>query len=382
MADRRRHAAHAWLGALTLVAATACGDAGPGGERSPAPAPSGEAAPDNDSATDDDDANVAEGAFVRSRPLVEVSALWGAATVQAPPDGKTVISAPLAGRVVDVRVREGDRVDKGAPLLEVVLPELARTAAERERAAARLSTLRPRLEQLRALARSGVARAADLAEAEVSVAEADGDRQVAEALLKAAGYRPGDAATLAQRGGRVTLRAPRAGLVAHLAPEMAAGAPFDAQRSLAELAHEVTPRVRAHMAPALLEAGWKRFALITPAADVPLTLVGAAPALDPRDGTRLTWFDHEGDAVLPLGARGWVRPVPTGPTWVVPVGALPADRTATPVVFARVGPKLVPTTVKVLATVGGLAVITGPQTPLTLQVRPPHKPPPSDEGAP
>jgi hypothetical protein len=321
----------------------------------------------------DDDApstNVAEGAFVRSRPLAEVSALWASATVEAPPDGKTVISAPLAGRVVRVRVREGDRIEAGAPVVEVTLPALARTAAEHERASARLLTLRPRLEQLRALSRSGVARAADLADAEVNVTDAEGDRQLTEALLRAAGYGPGDAPTLMQRGGRVTLRAPREGLVVHVPPEVAPGAPFGDQGELAVLAHEVAPRVRAHLAPELLDVAWPGFVLVTPAAEVPLKLVSAAPALDARDGTRETWLDRAGEQALPLGARGWVRPAPDVLTWVVPRDALSmSDQASDPVVMARQGGALVPIAVKLLATSGGLALITGPTAPLTVQVR-------------
>jgi cobalt-zinc-cadmium efflux system membrane fusion protein len=90
--------------------------------------------------------------------------------VSADPDRLARISSPAAGRVEKVSFREGDGVKKGAPLVVIRVPEIARVRASHLSALARAKTARADAVRQRALFAQGLA-----AEQEALNAETEAD---------------------------------------------------------------------------------------------------------------------------------------------------------------------------------------------------------------
>jgi cobalt-zinc-cadmium efflux system membrane fusion protein len=126
------------------------------------------------------------------------------------PDRSARIAARIAGRIVEVRCKEGDQVDKGEVIAILESPELARARAALTSTAARAKSARLnawRLKNLegKALA-SGQEAASAGAEAEALEAETAAARQTLAAFGQGAELARGDAA-------RLTLRSPLAGVM-------------------------------------------------------------------------------------------------------------------------------------------------------------------------
>jgi len=85
------------------------------------------------------------------------------------------VSSPFAGRVADIRVRAGDRVQAGQPLATLASPEIGQAQADARRAEAEAALARKNLDRVDALHGAGVAPAKDL-----HAAQADLDRALAE----------------------------------------------------------------------------------------------------------------------------------------------------------------------------------------------------------
>lgn len=240
--------------------------------------------------------------WVRVRPAGEAVVLEGPARVLAGPGASAVVTPPLRGTVVRVRVRPGDEVAAGAPVVDLVMPEVLDAAGRFEGARARLEAWSARAEQLDKLRAEGLARALDVSEARASAAEAKADLQTARAVLLAAGLREADVPGLLGGSGAVPLRAPVAGVVVEVQASLGAsrepsGGP------LVRLAAPGASRVEAHFPRAPPDGAWT---LVTPAGRFPVTLVARAPAADERDGTFAAWFEPVDGRRVPAGTLGRV----------------------------------------------------------------------------
>ncbi|MES1255021.1 MAG: efflux RND transporter periplasmic adaptor subunit [Acidobacteriota bacterium] len=130
--------------------------------------------------------------------------------IAADPDRSAQLAARVAGRILDVRVKDGDRVKAGQAIAVLDSPELARARATLAAAVARERSARLNAERLRSLEAKALASgqevAAANAEATALVADVAAARQTLAALGQAAEQAEG-------HGARVSIRTPLAGFV-------------------------------------------------------------------------------------------------------------------------------------------------------------------------
>lgn len=232
-------------------------------------------------------------------PLAEAPA-----RVVAGPGGASVVSAPLRARVTRVRARAGDQVAAGAPLVDVVMPELLEAAARLRGSRGRLAAAQARAAQLDALRAEGMARAADQSEAALKVAEASADVEAARAVLLAAGVREDEAGRMLAGSGHVVLKSPFAGTVSRVTAVVGevrepGGSPLVELQSTGEVRVEA----RFGTAPAL-DATWDFLA--PDGARIPLRILGLSAAAAPEDGSRAAWFELPADGAPAPGTPGRV----------------------------------------------------------------------------
>jgi multidrug efflux pump subunit AcrA (membrane-fusion protein) len=142
----------------------------------------------------------------------DLSLLEAPARIVAAPGSEARVAASHDVRVVLVHVRAGDHVEAGAPVVDVVIPEVLA-------AAARLASLGPaqalrtaRRTELAALQGEGLVDRGGVFEQEAELASLDVERRLALSTLRAASLTTAEAAQALRRGA-ITLRAPIAGTV-------------------------------------------------------------------------------------------------------------------------------------------------------------------------
>jgi cobalt-zinc-cadmium efflux system membrane fusion protein len=146
----------------------------------------------------------------------------------ADPDRSAQLAARVPGRIVDVRVKEGQRVKAGQTVAILESPELARARATLASAAARMKVARLNADRLRRLESKSLASGQEASAAEAEAAALDAEAGAAKQTLSALGQGD-DAAT----GGsaRVTIRTPIAGFV--LSRDAVQGQSVDAEHVIA-----------------------------------------------------------------------------------------------------------------------------------------------------
>jgi multidrug efflux pump subunit AcrA (membrane-fusion protein) len=249
-----------------------------------------------------------------------VSLLEAPARLLASPGSTAVTTPPLRARVVQVRVQAGDRVDAGAPLVDVLMPELLEAAGREVGAQARLSAWSDRYRQLEQLRLEGLARVPEVSEAAARMAEAGADLAAARAILRSASVQAWQVDGLLSGSGVLTLRAPLAGVVMEVTATP--GQLRDpSQGPLVTVAGAGPTRVEARFSRPP-EAGEWSFSWAGGSA--PVHLVGEAPVADPRDGTFLAWLEGDGPLPAPAGTLGRVSKASaaSGPALLVPAHAV------------------------------------------------------------
>ncbi|UQA58706.1 efflux RND transporter periplasmic adaptor subunit [Polyangium aurulentum] len=319
-----------------------------------------EAAPQAQAASSDLERKSAESPWVAARAPDKLSLLEAPAELLPPPGARGAVVPPFSARVVRVHVQEGQRVEAGAAIVDVVMPELARAAGAYGAAATRLAAQSRRKTQLEALRQDGLTRLGDVAEVEGAIADASAESQIALATLKIAGMGPKDAAGLVASGGSVTLKSPVAGVVTELSA--AIGETRDpAGVSLARIEGEGAARVEARLSQRPPPNA--RFAFVGPSGQsYPITLMNQAPGTSGRDGSLPAWFDPVEPLPLPHGTLGKVRVMldDKGGIVAVPAAAV-ALRDGGAVVLAKKTGAALP--VKVLASSGADALVEGALAP-------------------
>jgi multidrug efflux pump subunit AcrA (membrane-fusion protein) len=265
--------------------------------------------------------------LARVLPASSLGWLEAPARALAAPDATAVVSVPLSARIVQLRVQPGDHVDKGAPLIDVIMPELIGAAGSMSAANIRLDAYEKRRGRLLPLSQEGLVRAGDLTELDAQIALAKADREIARASLRAAGLSDEQGLKLLSGNGSVVLRAPIAGMVVAV------------QAKLGEMRDPgVGPLLEiAAAASTLIEA---RFS-VPPADDAELIWIASgrsvalsqharSPAAAREDGARIVWLRAKSSAESPIAqAIGRVRVLPPAAWSVIPTRALvrSADRT-------------------------------------------------------
>jgi biotin carboxyl carrier protein len=328
------------LALAAILALSACSKGGPAAEEAP-PTPSSRTP------------------WVKARSSEGVPLLEAPAQVLPSPEGQAAVVPPYRARVLEVRVRPGQKVKKGQVLLDVVMPEVSTAAGAYAAATTRVDAYGRRKAQLDALKADGLVRLADVLEAETKLAEARADQQSAAAVLRAAQIEPSEAADIVSGRRAVALRSPIAGVV------VAVGVGVGDSREptgdpVVRVAGEGDSRVEARFARPPDEAS-SAFELVTSGgARFPLTFVARAPVVDPRDGTIAVWLVPDAGTKLQPGQTG--RVVVTMPG-VVGASVVPARAVALSegkaFVVARRGGKAEKVPVDVVATSGAEALVIG-----------------------
>lgn len=176
-------------------------------------------------------AKVIADAKIRTAPVAkEVLAVTLAlpGEIAPDPDKSARVAAPVAGRLVDVRFKEGSAVKKGDVLATVRVPEIGKVRAAFNAASAKGAAARANAERLQGLADKGLA---SKQEALSATAEADSFEAEARAMreqLAAVGTATGGS------GSDLVLRAPVGGIV--VARDAVVGQPVTAEQTIASIA--------------------------------------------------------------------------------------------------------------------------------------------------
>lgn len=332
------------LGTLLVAAAAAgssgCGKHGPVSEEEP-PVPS------------------ARTPWVVARSSEGVPLLEAPAQVLPSPQGQAGVVPPYRARVVQVLVRPGDRVSKGQPLVEVVMPEVSTAAGAYAAASTRVDAYGRRKAQLDALKSQGLVRLVDVLEAETKMAEARADQQSAAATLRVAQIEPAEAAGIVSGKRPVCLRSPIAGMVT--AVGVAVG---DSREPTGEpvvrVSGEGDSRVEARFSRPV-DTENAAFELITSSGSHhPLAFVARAPVIDPRDGTISVWLIPEKGTLLQPGLTGRVVVTLPGAAHVSVIPARAVGLSAgRAFVVARRNGKPERVLVEVIASSGAEALVKG-----------------------
>ncbi len=135
-------------------------------------------------------------------------ALVLSAELVADPDRHAEIGSPVEGRVVEVKVNVGGRVNRNAPLAVIDSPEAGSARADFLRARAALQVARLANERESRLVEDRATSAREAAEAAANLLVAQAELDAATARLDALGL-----SAAGEAGGRVVLRSPIAGEV-------------------------------------------------------------------------------------------------------------------------------------------------------------------------
>ncbi len=297
--------------------------------------------------------------WVAARSSEGVPLLEAPAQVLASPQGQAGVVPPYRARVVQVLVRPGERVTKGQPLVEVVMPEVSTAAGAYAAASTRVDAYSRRKAQLDALKSQGLVRLVDVLEAETKLAEARADQQSAAATLRIAQIEPAEAAGIVSGKRPVCLRSPIAGMVT--AVGVAVGDSREPTGDpVVRISGEGDSRVEARFARPV-DTEIAAFELITSSGGHhPLTFVARAPVVDPRDGTISVWLIPEKGTQLQPGLTGRVVVTLPGAAHVavVPARGVGLSRGKAFVVARRNGkPERLP--VEVIASSGAEALVKG-----------------------
>jgi cobalt-zinc-cadmium efflux system membrane fusion protein len=173
---------------------------------------------------------VVASAGIQVRPTAKVAlfeTLSLPGEVAADPDRLARISSPTAGRIESVLFREGEPVKKGAALIVIRVPEIAKLRASSAASLAKSKAARANAGRLRRLHAEGLAIEQDAVNAEAEADALDLDARSTADQLGALGAAPSGAFS-------VTLRAPIDGLA--IAREAVVGQPVSAEQTLGSIA--------------------------------------------------------------------------------------------------------------------------------------------------
>jgi cobalt-zinc-cadmium efflux system membrane fusion protein len=157
--------------------------------------------------------------------LAETLTLTG--EVQPDPDHLARISSPAAGRIEEIRLKEGDKVKKGDALLVVRVPEVGRVRSTLSATESRASAARANAERLQELFAKQLASEQDALNAKAEADALSSDAKSLKEQLGALGASAGGAFS-------ITLRAPLAGTV--IARDAVVGQPVSPEQTLGTIA--------------------------------------------------------------------------------------------------------------------------------------------------
>lgn len=294
--------------------------------------------------------------WVKVREPRGVSLLELPAQVLVSPQTAGAVTPPYPARVIRIYVQPGQRVEKGSPVVEVVMPQLSGSAGLYAAAHTRFEAYSERKKQLETLRAEGMARIVEISEVAMRIAEARADQQSALAVLRSAGVSPADVPRILESGGAVALRSPVWGVVTEVSAVLGETRE-SAGKPLARIVGEASARIEARLSHRLPEAA--KFEFVSQAGErLSVKLIAQAALVDPRDGTVPSWFEPDQATKLPGGLSGKLRIVlpESGGAVVVPAHAI-GVREGRNYVVVRRGDREERVEVKVLASSGADALV-------------------------
>ncbi len=249
-----------------------------------------------------DEARSLTTAWVEVERPTDASLLELPARIVASADTRARLDTPLRGSVVEVFVQIGDRVEAGAKLVELRMPEAVQAAAILAGTNAQLGKHQDRRERLEQLKGQGLVGAGEVFDVESGIGKLSADRRLALATLAAAGIDASERRKLLSRG-TVILEAPVAGVVAEL--DAIPGDVVDPGESLAQILGEGAARIEVAFTGALPSDVTLEFVGVDQRS-IPLASTPVATAIEPGLGRTLAWYEPANGEKLAHGVRGRV----------------------------------------------------------------------------
>lgn len=289
----------------------------------------------------------------------DVAILDVPAVVRLPASAAAVVAIPARAQVIRLAVRTGDVVTAGQELAQVRLPELVIAAAQLRSMDDRIAAHKRWSAELRELRRDGLAKSAEVFEAEARLADLQAERMLAEAAIRAAGLQAADAHALAS-GQPWPVKAQGAAQVIGI--EVQLGQVVEAGSPLLRLQAAGEPRIEVRALQPLPPRAQLEF-VAQDGRVLQLARDPTAVSTDPADGAWLGWYGLAQPQMLPQGLRGRVRlRMLDGGAVQVPARALihaEGAGTAQAFVIVRAGDRVHKQPVEVVALAGPMAIVRG-----------------------
>lgn len=147
--------------------------------------------------------------------------------IVADPDRSARVSTPIAGRLVDVRFKEGSAVTKGQALATVRIPELGKVRGALAAVTAKAAAARTNADRLAGVAEKGLAAKQEALSAKADADALDAEVSALREQLAALGGAPGG-------GAELVIRAPVGGVV--VTRDAVIGQPITTEQTVATIA--------------------------------------------------------------------------------------------------------------------------------------------------
>lgn len=172
-----------------------------------------------------------DGAKIRSQPatkeiLLPTLSLPG--EIVADPDKSARVSSSVAGRLTEIRFKEGSAVEKGDVLAILRIPEIGRVRAAHRASTAKGAAARANAERLEGLASKGMAAKQEAVSARAEADVLDAESKALGDQLSALGM------SVSEGGADFVLRAPVSGIV--VARDAVVGQPVTTEQTIASIA--------------------------------------------------------------------------------------------------------------------------------------------------
>lgn len=274
------------------------------------------------------------------------------------PDGRVAVTVPYGGALVRLMVIEGQPVRRGQPLAVIRAPDAIRYGGELDRARADLALAEAQAGRMRQLQKEGIVARARIDEAEARLQQARASVAEGQRQLAVGG---------ASRDGSLTLVAPIAGRVAHIAVET--GGPVDPLVAPIVIENSSAFQVELQLPEALARRVQPGMGIEV---QVPADSTGQQPVT--ARGSLLTVAPSLDPVTRSVMARASIEPVPglvSGKGVMVTIrdagttSGIPVPATAVtyidgqPHVFVREGQRFVRRKVGLVAEAGGRAILSG-----------------------
>lgn len=236
------------------------------------------------------------------------------------------LSVSHNARVRGIHAAVGSRVKKGNPLVDIDSEDLLLESVTYLAVRSQLKVHRGRLEELKALQRQKLASRAEIFEREAKIAELSRTRDLAAASLRSANLVPSKARSYVDKG-YFTIDAPIDGVLVEMSVRV--GQSVQAYgASLGKVVGTSVARVEVRTQERVASANKLKFeglnGVVAPLRGPPVSSV-----VDAESGNHLSWYEVEGDVLLPDGLRGFVSVEDAPPAFSVPaawIGTPPSIR--------------------------------------------------------